>query len=247
MPDSPAMAVFSDVHSNLEALEAVLADMDALQIRRRVCLGDLVGYGPDPAACLEKVRALGCPVLQGNHDAAAACEEDFEEMNSTAIAGIELCRQSLTPEQREWLASLPLTLAEDGCEFVHGSLDAPGEWWYVLSPEDATIHFEAQTQPVCFCGHTHDPMLWQSNGPHQLSIRHGEGRIKLPETGKILINVGSVGQPRDRNPDACYAIFHPEARWVQFRRVPYNLEKTKGKIGRAGLPQYSAERLFEGR
>jgi len=247
MPESPAMAVFSDVHSNLEALKAVLADMDALRIRHRVCLGDIVGYGADPAGCVEKIRTLNCPVLQGNHDAAAAEEADFEEMNTSALAGIALSRKSLAPEQREWLAQLPLTLVEDGCEFVHGSLDAPEEWWYVLSPEDAAIHFESQTQPICFCGHTHDPMVWQSNGPHQLSIRHGEGRIKLPPTGKILINVGSVGQPRDHNPNACYAIFHPVARWVQFRRVPYDLAKTQLKIGRAGLPPYSAERLAQGR
>ena len=247
MPDSPALAVFSDVHSNLEALEAVLADMSALRIRQLVCLGDIVGYGADPVACLEKIRSLNCPVLQGNHDAAASEETDFEEMNTSAVAGIEFSRQKLTQEQRDWLGHLPLTLTQDACEFVHGSLDAPEEWWYVLSPEDAAIHFEFQTQPLCFCGHTHDPMVWQSSGPHQLSIRHGEGRIQLPQTGKTLVNVGSVGQPRDRNPDACYAIFQPEGRWVQFRRVSYDLVKTKRKIGRAGLPQYSAERLSEGR
>lgn len=247
MPDSPAIAVFSDVHSNLEALEAVLADMDTLKIQHRVCLGDIVGYGPNPSECLEKIRVLGCPVLKGNHDAAAAVEDDFEEMNSTAIAGIELSRETLSADQRQWLGQLPLTLAADGCQFVHGSLDAPEEWWYVLSPEDAAVHFEAQTQPICFCGHTHDPMVWHSRGQRHLSIRHGEGRIPVSQEGKTLINVGSVGQPRDRNPDACYAIYHPVEHWVQFRRIPYDVGKTKRKIGRAGLPQYSAERLFEGR
>jgi diadenosine tetraphosphatase ApaH/serine/threonine PP2A family protein phosphatase len=117
----------------------------------------------------------------------------------------------------------------------------------VLSPDDAAIHFDAQTRPLCFCGHTHDPMLWHSDGAGKLSIRHGEGRIHLTEGGKTLVNVGSVGQPRDLNPDACYAIFNPTARWVHFRRVPYDIARTRRKISAAGLPHFSATRLSEGK
>lgn len=246
------IAVFSDVHSNLEALQAVAEDMDELGIERRYCLGDLVGYGPDPAGCLEMIRAMGCPVIKGNHDAAVGKEvidadEELDEMNTAALAGVEYAREELSHEQRQWLNRLPFFITEADREFVHASLDAPEEWWYVLSPEDARAHFAAQTRPICFCGHTHDPMLWHWSGAGKLSIRHGVGRIALPEGGKVLVNVGSVGQPRDLNPDACYAIFAPDARWVEFRRVPYDIARTKRKISKQGLPYHSARRLSEGR
>ena len=243
-----ALAIFSDVHSNLEAFQAVIADMNARNVSRSVCLGDVVGYGADPAACLELVRSMQCSVVMGNHDAAASNESNLEKtMNVPARAGIEFARQELSREQRDWLAHLPLTLTEGDCEFVHGSLDAPEEWWYVLSPDDVWLHFEAQTRPICFCGHTHAPMFWHWNGAGKLTVRHGEGRISIPAEGKTLINAGSVGQPRDRNPDACYAIFDPIARWVEFRRIPYDIAKAKGKIADALLPRFTADRLSEGR
>jgi len=245
--DKAAIAVFSDVHSNLEALEAVLADMETLELRRCFCLGDTVGYAADPAACLERVRSLGCPVLQGNHDAAAATDAELDEMNLSAQAGMEFSRRELSAQQRAWLGTLPLQLAEDGWEFVHGSLDAPAQWWYVLSPEDAILHFEAQTRPLCFCGHTHAPMVWHWSDAGRLTLWRGEGRISLPGGGKTLINVGSVGQPRDRNPDACYAVFEPRKHWIEFRRVPYDMEETQRKILQAGLPRFTAGRLSAGR
>jgi len=245
--DDSALAVFSDVHSNLEALQAVLADMDALGIRRHFCLGDTVGYAANPAQCLEAVRGLGCPVLKGNHDEAAASERLLDEMNASAGAGIEFSRLKLTPQQRAWLADLPLTLAQGDCQFVHASLDAPAEWWYVLEPEDALLHFESQSLPVCFCGHTHCPRVWHLDRDNQSLTAHpGIGRIPLAENGKTLINVGSVGQPRDRNPAACYVIFNPKTREIEFRRVPYALAKTRRKIMRAKLPRFTAQRLSVG-
>lgn len=248
---SDLIAIFSDVHSNLEALQAVMADMERLNVQRRYCLGDLVGYGPDPIDCLDIIRDMGCPVLKGNHEAAVAStnfqqEMDEEDMNTSALAGIELARKVLSNEQCAWLRGLPMTFAEDDIEFVHGSLDAPGEWWYVLSPDDAWLHFAAQRAPLCFCGHTHNPMLWHAEGS-KLSVRPGVGRLPISDQGKTLVNVGSVGQPRDLNPDACYVIYSREGKWVHFRRVRYDLRKTKKKIKEAGLPNYTARRLSEGR
>ena len=245
MPDS-TLAVFSDVHSNLEALREVIADIQGLKIRRHFCLGDVVGYGPDPVPCLELVRSLGCQVLLGNHDAAAGCDSSLEEMSPAAKTGIRFSRLKLSREQRDWLAGLPLVIREDDCEFVHGTLDSPAEWFYAISPEDVGWHFKAQTCPVCFCGHTHDPMFWHWNGAGKLTVRYGQGRISIPPEGKTLINVGSVGQPRDGNPDACYVVYHPGAHWVEFRRVPYDIARTMGKIAKAGLPRFSAERLLLG-
>ena len=246
MVDS-SLAVFSDVHSNLEALRAVIADMKGLKLRRCICLGDVVGYGADPAACVDLIRAMGCPVLLGNHDVAVASEIELGEMNHSARTGIRFARLKLSQEQRDWLGGLPLVITDEDCEFVHGTLDAPAEWYYSVSPEDVSLHFQAQTQPICFCGHTHDPMVWHWNGGGKLTVRHGEGRIPIPPEGKTLINVGSIGQPRDGNPDACYAILGPNAQWVEFRRVSYDVSKAKRKIMKAGLPHFSADRLSAGK
>ena len=242
-----SLAIFSDVHSNLEALQAVLADMEALKIKPHICLGDIVGYGANPAKCLELVRSLKCRVLQGNHDAMASHEDPLDGVSDTARSGLEYARTKLTAEQREYLSKLPLAIAEGECEFVHSSLEAPADWWYVVDQLDALAHFSEQTHPVCFCGHTHVPFLWHCNNRRIVKGHHGEGRIELPTTGKVLINVGSVGQPRDLCPEACYVIRNPEERWVEFRRVPYDLAKTQRKILRAKLPRFAAERLEMGR
>jgi len=245
--DDSVMAVFSDVHSNLEALQAVLAEMELLGLERRVCLGDIVGYGADPAECLELVRSLNCPVIQGNHDQLVAGNGQLEGISETAKSGMEFARERLSIEQRAYLANLPMTLIDQGCEFVHASLDQPEGWWYVLRPEDALLHFEAQTQPVCFCGHTHVPFVWHSDPSGKLDVAQGTGAVRLPPTGKALINVGSVGQPRDRRAEACYAIYDLAAKRVEFRRVPYNVAKAKRKILKANLPRFAAQRLSQGK
>ena len=248
MSDS-VLAVFSDVHSNLEALNAVLAEMDATGVDQRVCLGDIVGYAANPAECLERVRALGCPIIQGNHDEAVASNSKLEGISETAKGGMEFARAQLTPGQREYLSDLPLTLLDlkEGRQFVHASLDVPEEWWYVHRPEDALLHFQAQTQPICFCGHTHVPFVWHCDDSGRITVAEGKGVITLPRHGKVLINAGSVGQPRDRCPDACYVIFDPVAHRAEFRRVPYDIEKAQSKILAAGLPRFAAQRLALGK
>ena len=246
MPE-PILAIFSDVHSNLEALQAVLEDLAALKIQPHLCLGDIVGYGANPSKCLERVRGLGCRVLQGNHDAMVASDMDLSGVSDTARTGIEFARQKLSAKQREYLAALPLVLAEGDCEYVHASLEAPDDWWYVADRLDAIAHFNEQSYPICFCGHTHVPFLWHSSKRGVVKGAHGEGRVEIPSGGKTLINVGSVGQPRDLCPDACYVLCNPKERWVEFRRVPYDLEKTQHKILRAHLPRFAAERLAMGR
>lgn len=246
MPDS-ILAVFSDVHANLEALQAVLADMDAQAISRRVCLGDIVGYAASPAQCLELIRSLGCPVVQGNHDEAAGTDMALDGMNDVAQSGIEFARQKLTAKQRTYLAGLPLTASSESCQFVHASLNAPSEWRYVMRASEAQEHFKIQTEPLSFCGHTHVPTVWHLSNTGNIKSWRGHGRIELPAGGKTLINVGSVGQPRDLCSTACYAICDTQARWVEFRRIPYDIQKTKRKIVRSKLPRYAAQRLSLGR
>jgi predicted phosphodiesterase len=245
--DKDAIAVFSDAHSNLEALEAVVDDMDAMGIKRRVCLGDTVGYGANPAKCLELVRAMGCPVLKGNHDEAAASDQPLPGMNGAATAGIEFSRGKLTDEQKCYLASLALVLKQWDCEFVHASIDDPGDWNYVFTELHAAEHFSRQSADICFCGHTHRPMLWEFTKKHFVRGTVGGGWIPLDEEGQVLINVGSVGQPRDHSPDACYVIYDPSERSVDFRRIPYDVAKARRKILRAKLPRFLANRLELGR
>ncbi len=246
MADS-VIAVFADIHSNIEALRAVLDDMDTFSLRRRYCLGDIVGYAANPAQCLELIRSLGCPVVIGNHDSAVSDDAAFQMMRDTAKAGMEFARQKLSREQSNYLESLPLVFSEENTEFVHSSLKSPSEWHYVLHASEAAENFEAQTKPICFCGHTHIPAVWHLDSGGRIKSWKGRGRITLPADGKILINVGSVGQPRDLCAEACYVLCDPIARWVQFRRVPYDLQKTKRKIMRAKLPRFTAQRLALGR
>lgn len=246
MPDS-ILAVFGDVHANLEALQAVLADMDAQAVSRQVCLGDIVGYAANPAQCLERIRGLSCPVVKGNHDEAAAGDGDLGEMRDVAQSGIEFARQKLSIEQRAYLAGLPLTLSSGNSEFVHASLNDPGEWRYIMREAEARDHFAAQTKRLCFCGHTHVPMVWHLSNTGNIKTWRGQGRIELPAGGKTLVNVGSAGQPRDLHSSSCYAICDADAGWVEFRRVDYDIAKARRKILRAKLPRYAAQRLSLGR
>lgn len=246
MSDS-ALAVFGDIHSNLEALRAVLADMDALGVTRQVCLGDIVGYAANPSECVALVRTLRCPVLKGNHDALAAGEEALDELRDIAKIGLEFTRQRLTSEDRDYLGRLPLVVTNAGCEFVHASLHLPENWTYLVRQVDLQAHFAAQTHRISFAGHTHVPCAWHLESNGNLSPLGGRGRVELPANGKILINVGSVGQPRDLCRDACYAVYYPRFNSIEFRRVGYNLRQTRRKILRAKLPAFAAQRLSLGR
>ena len=242
-----ATAVFSDIHSNLDALEAVLADMDSLGVKRYVCLGDIVGYGPSPVASLKRVRALNCPIVRGNHDEAVASDVPVGDFRDVAQAGIEFSRTKLSVEARAFLGALPLTIEYEGCQFVHASLHEPSNWNYIMREFDAEMHFKHQTAHVCFCGHTHIPVVWQKKGDQLPAGRNGVGTVKLDRDCISLVNVGAVGQPRDFNPDACYVIYDPEEQTVEFRRVKYDTTKARRKISRAKLPKFLGQRLALGR
>jgi diadenosine tetraphosphatase ApaH/serine/threonine PP2A family protein phosphatase len=245
MADSP-FAVFSDIHSNLEALQAVLADIAAQDIRRMVCLGDTVGYAASPAQCLKRVRELGCPVVMGNHDAAAATDDDLFDMRDVAAEGIHYSRRKLTAAQRAYLAGLPLIITDEHYEFVHASLHAPDAWPYIMREREAMEHFASQRRRLAFCGHTHVPILCHLDSTGNLKLWRGQGRLPVPAGAKTFVNVGSVGQPRDGCPAACYVICDPKADTIEFRRVEYDIAKARRKIMRARLPAFVAERLSAG-
>ncbi len=230
------IAVISDIHSNLEALEAVLAAIDEAGVEVIFCLGDVVGYGPDPAACLELVRTRCAGVLLGNHDEAVAHPGSMDALPKDGRAAARHNRAHLSEEQVEYLAFLPLRLEAHGCTFVHATPDAPDAWRRLDSFRIAQAQFEHFETDVCFVGHTHIPAV-MADRLGVLNVRPGH---------RYLINAGSVGQPRDHNPRASFALFDPETLTYEPVRVPYNVERTAKKIRAAGLPNSLAGRLKEG-
>jgi diadenosine tetraphosphatase ApaH/serine/threonine PP2A family protein phosphatase len=245
--ESHRIAFFSDIHGNLEALKAVLADMGEMGVQDKFCLGDIVGYGPDPAKCLELIRNIGCPILLGNHDEGCFASEPDSSFNTYALAALDHARRQLSDEQKDFLKTLPMKIEADGFIVVHASLCDKKAWSYVLDTGDAISHFEFQRQPVCFCGHTHKPAVWREGKDNKVQGLPIVPPFTLDPDAKYLINVGSVGQSRTLNSDACYVVYDTLPRKIEYRFVPYAFKKTQNKIIRAGLPRFLAQRLALGR
>jgi diadenosine tetraphosphatase ApaH/serine/threonine PP2A family protein phosphatase len=237
-------AIFSDIHANLEALEAVCEDANSEECTNFVCLGDIVGYNADPHECVDRIRAMGCPTVKGNHDEQASLFESSRDFNELAEHAIEWTREALTKEDREWLRDLRLQRQVRDFTIVHATLDTPGQWGYVFNNLDAVTSFTYQHTTVCFFGHTHVPMAFmRDDGVHRVKI---DG-LRVDTAKKYFINVGSVGQSRDGDWRASYCIFDTEKNSIEHRRVKYDLQGTQDKIIKAGLPRLLAERLALGR
>jgi predicted phosphodiesterase len=238
------IALYGDIHANLEALEAVLADASSQAATDYVCMGDIVGYNADPAACLEIVRDMNCPTVKGNHDEDASGSHSLETMNPVAAMALEWTRRQLSDEQRKWLARLRMVRQVSDFTVVHSTLDQPANWNYVTNRFDAMSNFSYQFTQLCFHGHTHVPRVYMKTDK---VVEVPAESLVIEDGAKYFINVGSVGQPRDGDWRACYAIFDLEQRQIVFRRVEYDIEKAQAKIIAAGLPSMLAERIREGR
>ena len=237
-------AIFGDVHANFEALQAVLEDARANEVTHYVCLGDLVGYNADPVACLELVRAMECPIVKGNHDEQACEVTDLSYFNPLAARAIQWTRDQLNDEQKEWLKALKFSRLVRNFTVVHSTLDSPASWGYVLSDLDASASFSYQHTQLCFYGHTHVPRAFiRDTRVHEVA----PDTITLEAGKKYFFNVGSVGQPRDQDWRASYALYTPGSQTVQWRRLSYDIETAQKKIIAAGLPERLALRLAEGR
>jgi predicted phosphodiesterase len=238
--------VISDIHGNLTALDKVLADAgdyDAVW-----CLGDLVGYGPDPNECVDRVRGL--PQLQcliGNHDKAALGEIDLKLFNADARHAVGWTQEALTPETSAYLQSLPETLEIGRYTLVHGSPRQP-VWEYILDRNIAALNFPYFATPYCLVGHTHSPVIFtqvsESEPCQEKRPRPGE-RLPLDRLRRIL-NPGSVGQPRDSNPDASYALLDFEAAVWEARRVAYDVAAVQARMAAHDLPERLVARLAYG-
>lgn len=246
MHHSP-IAILSDIHSNLDALEAVCTDLDACGVDNILCLGDTIGYAAWPEECVARVRQRGWTTLLGNHDAALGSRSAKEEMNDVAAAGIDYAEKVLRPESRAWLEELPRIVSRPGMVFTHASLDRSEEWPYIVDVASSILHFRQQKAPISFVGHTHRPVVVHLGSRRALKAALPEETpTPLPSSGKIAVNVGSVGQPRDEDPRACYVLYRPDQQEVEFRRVEYDVKAAQKAIRRAGLPAFAAKRLGAG-
>lgn len=242
------LAIISDIHANLEALEAVLADIAGQNVDETVCLGDVVGYGVNPNECLDLVRQK-CPVvLLGNHDAAAVGILSTHHFNIHAKIAIEWTTENLTKGGKSYLQALPLRKVLHGSTFVHATPYEPNMWYYITSLEEAAFNYQFFETPACFIGHTHIPIMIVLDKEKELYV-HQDGRISFEEKPecRFLINVGSVGQPRDRNPNACYGILDTEQNYFEHRRVQYDVAKAQSKMRKMKMPEFLIMRLQDGR
>ncbi len=247
------IAITSDIHGNLEALDAVLADAESFGVQAIYCLGDLVGYGPDPIPCVQ--RAIAWPVVLRGDFERATVDDNFSRWSTSAPAQTGMIRfrtQLAAHPDREaiqrFLGSLPTFYATQPALYVHGS---PSDHTYeYLFPEDIYNQrkMDANTSlfgPLCFCGHTHVPGIFHRDGPGWNFKTPAEiGNSYALSKEKLIVNVGSVGQPRDRDPRACYVLYTPER--IQFRRVDYDIDRTVQKIRDQGDDGFGAQRLHEG-
>ena len=249
MPRPKRFAIISDIHANIEALDAVLADAKAQKVDDFLCLGDVVGYNAAPAECIQRIRELGCKVVMGNHD--HYCSDpsvNLDDFQPNAASVIEWTRRNLSEDDIRWLQSLPYTVTLFGFTAVHSTLDSPEHFRYAFDATDAADSFTAQRSHVCFHGHTHVPCIFLRDSVSR-TIQKWAPADGLLDKGTYFINVGSVGQPRDGIPKACYVIYDItklNAPAIQFRRVDYDIEAAVRRIELAGLPDRLITRLYTG-
>lgn len=237
-------AVLGDIHSNLEALQGVLADAKEAGADAVLCVGDVVGYGANPRECLDLLRERGGAVVAGNHDWAVADKVSIEYFNADARDSIEWTRDQLSREDVEYISRMPLVQVRDEITLVHSSPFSPEYFDYVQTLYDVQLAFDHLETRICFVGHSHVPVMFFNTLPVDYLVRP---ELQLPGDHRVIINVGSVGQPRDLDPRACYAIFDTEEQKVYLRRVDYDLHAASERMVAAGLPSTNAARIVLGR
>jgi predicted phosphodiesterase len=230
------IAIISDIHSNLEALNSAFETIDGQSVDDIVCLGDIVGYGADPNECLSLIRSRCSIILQGNHDAAAVDLSVANQFTLNAQLSAIWTFGALLPENKDFLRNLPQMKPRGDILFSHASPFEPEEWHYVISEFDTREAFQAFTERICFIGHSHIPVIFSERG-----------RIPaIAQPGRFIVNVGSIGQPRDGNPNLSFGIFDTDLWSYQNMRVGYDVDTAAEKIRKAGLPRALAERLYQG-
>ena len=238
--------ICSDIHSNATAFEAVLESMRENGVERRVCLGDIVGYGVDTDECVDLVKKNMDVCLIGNHDSVAVKYESSVGFNPYAKQAIEWTQKNLSKESVAYIRSLPYIYEENDICFVHASPLSPADWVYVTDLEDALNAFDHFSERYCFVGHTHSPVIIASR-PLAIPKILDEYEYVIANTERLLVNVGSVGQPRDRDPRACWCLLDTETKCVRLIRVEYDIRETQNRMKKQGMPSFLIDRLSVGR
>lgn len=230
------IAILSDIHGNLEAIETVLARIKADGCEKIYCLGDVVGYGPNPNECCHLLREREIPTTMGNHDEAASLDEtspDLElRMNRTAAESIRWTCEVLSNDNRKWLSALPFTIDLPGAPAVlcHANFHNPQGWSYIENRYHASLTFRRMPGQICFYGHTHVPGIISLNcATNEIQAREAQ-TLQISQEARYLINCGSIGQPRDGDHRSCYVVYDTAQKTVVFRRVPYPKEITQKKM-----------------
>ena len=237
--------IFSDVHSNLEAFKAVLDVYYRERIDHYIFLGDIIGYGADPAECLARLCELKAVTVAGNHDWAVAGKFSPNNLNVYAREAIFWTQKKLKKEDLTYLAGLNLTVEVDDFVCVHGSLKSPHDFNYIFDLDDATEDFNFLNKKIYFIGHTHRPGIYCQDKENTSYIN--QSKLTLEEDKRYLINIGSVGQPRDGDPRASFCIYDNEINSIEIIRVGYDIAKAASAILNEGLPPMLANRLYDGR
>ena len=237
---------FSDVHSNLEALEAVLEDFKKEKLDKFYFLGDAVGYGPNPNECVELIQKVAGKHLMGNHDYAALDMMGTNWFNQYAKEAIEWTKKNLSEKNHQTISTYLMDYRFDNFHLVHSTPKEPENWDYIFSLDEAEENFSFFNRQVCLIGHSHRPFIIK-----KYQTRHcflvDENEVKLEEQHRYLINIGSVGQPRDGDNRSCYLFYDDQKKILRLKRIPYDMKKTQKKMKKAKLPQFLIDRLVLGR
>ena len=237
--------ILGDIHANIQALDAVLGELARERVDHYISVGDIVGYGGDPTTCIDRVRSIKATVVAGNHDWAVVGKLDTSFFNVYAKAAVDWTASVLSADEKAWLANLPLsTELENHITVAHATVDAPEHFDYIQTYYDAVRSINAMKTPVAFTEHSHVPVAFLVKDSLSLSM---EAHISLQGVHRALVNVGSIGQPRDENPMAAFALYDTQSREYELRRVRYDIKGACDRIRKVGLPAILAERLKFGR
>ena len=231
--------LISDIHSNFQALEAVLTDPPGKEADRTFCLGDIVGYGADPSLCIERVRNECDLVVAGNHDAGAAKRVSLDRFNWEGVTAIRWTRSILSKDDVNWLSMLPYYAEHENFFLCHSYPADPESWTYLLRQNHALESISVRQGYISLIGHTHLPGCWTEDGNYVESSKGDFSKVRI-------VNAGSVGQPRDRDPRAAYVLIDTEARTWEHLRVEYSIDDAAARIRDAALPSVLSDRLYKG-
>lgn len=236
--------LISDVHGNWEALQAVLRALEKEAVDQVLCAGDIVGYGANPQECLVSIRNQSIPCVAGNHDRGVCGLLDLARFNPWARAAILWTRQQLNQPELDFLKGLPLSFQNDMMIMTHGTFDEPARFKYLLDNTEARQAFLYLKRNVGVVGHTHIPGFYVQRGE---TVRMSPGPVfRMGSEEKVIVNVGSVGQPRDRDCRAAYGIYDPGEHYLEIKREPYDIESAQHHMRECGLPDFLSERLARG-